>query len=313
MFIPYTNENYVFTGIWQENGNDEIVNYKSASFFEIGFTGSSFEIKGTLENIFEVYVDGNKIQPVPLGNQYNFNVNNGVHMLKVCIRMGNHLKFKGIEIGDEEKVFAPPKRPYLHMIGDSITQAYPGYATVLGENWGGDYSVVAQGGMALSDGWGWYAIPEGMDTRVGMESNYFKLEFPFESINFTDYKFTYCRQPDAITVYLGTNDFLDNPTHWENGHLEMFYPKYAAFLAKIREHYPKARIYVFNALSDKMFRRQGIEKAFELASETVDNIYLLPIHEWDIEVSEDGTHPSLWGYTDMGYKLAKYIREDLGL
>ncbi len=35
MFIPYTDKNFIFTGIWQENENDEIVNYKSASFFKL--------------------------------------------------------------------------------------------------------------------------------------------------------------------------------------------------------------------------------------------------------------------------------------
>jgi hypothetical protein len=199
------------------------------------------------------------------------------------------------------------------MIGDSITQAFPGFSTTLGENWGGDYSIVAQGGMALCDGFGWYAIPEGMKDRVGMETNYFKLEYPFENINPDDYKFEYCRQPDVVTVFLGTNDFLDNPDHWANGNLDIFYPKYAAFLEKIRQHYPKARIYVFNALTDKMFRRRGIEKAFELASKTVDNIYLLNIQDWNIEVSDDGTHPTLLGYTDLGIKLAKYIRKDLNM
>ncbi|MEE0928516.1 MAG: SGNH/GDSL hydrolase family protein [Acutalibacteraceae bacterium] len=310
MFIPYTNENFVFTGIWQENGKDEIVNYKTAAFFEIGFTGTLVTLVSNRDNVIEAYIDGKKVDPMPCGNKYQYEAGKGEHLLKVCIRLENHLKLKGIEIGDEEKVFAPPSRPYIHIIGDSITQAYPGYSTVLGENWGGDYSIVAQGGMAVCDGFGWYTIPQGMDARVGMESNYFKLEFPFENINSGDYRFTYCRQPDVVTVYLGTNDFLDNPTHWENGNLDIFYPKYATFLARIREHYPKARIYVLNALSDKMFRRQGIEKAFEEACKTVDNIYLLNIQDWGIEVSEDGTHPSLAGYTDMGLKLAKYIKED---
>ena len=313
MFIPYTNENFVFTGIWQENGKDEIVNYKTAAFFEIGFTGETVSLVSNRDNVIEAYIDGKLVNPVPCGSRYTFKVPRGAHLLKVAIRIENHLKLKGIDIPEEERVFAPPKRPYLHIIGDSITQAFPGYSTVLGENWGGDYSIVAQGGMAVCDGFGWYAIPEGMDARVGMETNYFQLEYPFENIHPEDYKFEYCRQPEAVTVYLGTNDFLDNQTHWDNGHLDIFYPKYAAFLQKIRAHYPKARIYVLNALSDKMFRRMGIEKAYEHVCKTVDNIYLLNIQDWDIEVSDDGTHPTLVGYNDMGIKLAKYIRNDLGM
>ena len=101
MFIPYTDKNFIFTGIWQENGNEEIVNYKSASFFEIGFTGKTIEIKGTLQNLFEVYIDGQKVHPIPVGNQYNFAAESGEHLLKVCIRQENHLKLKGIEIGED--------------------------------------------------------------------------------------------------------------------------------------------------------------------------------------------------------------------
>ena len=44
MFIPYTNEKFIFTGVWQENENGEIINYKTASFFEIGFTGKSITL-----------------------------------------------------------------------------------------------------------------------------------------------------------------------------------------------------------------------------------------------------------------------------
>lgn len=313
MFIPYTDENFVFTGVWQENGNEEIVNYKTCAFFEIGFTGETISLVSNIDNIVEAYIDGRLVHPHPIGGRYTYKTVRGAHLLKVGIRINNHLKLKGVEIPDDERVFAPPKRPYLHIIGDSITAAYPGYSTPMGENWGGDYAIVAQGGMAVCDGFGWYAIPEGMPDRIGMETNYFQIEFPYENIHSDEYKFEYCRQPDAVTVYLGTNDFLDNQTHWDNGHLDIFVPKYAAFLEKIRAHYPKARIYVFNALSDKMFRRMGIEKAFEDVSKRVDNIYLLNIQDWDIEVSDDGTHPTLVGYNDMGIKIAKYIREDLGM
>ena len=51
MFIPYTNENFVFSGFWQENGNGEIVNYKTAAFFEIGFTGKSITMDSNRDNI----------------------------------------------------------------------------------------------------------------------------------------------------------------------------------------------------------------------------------------------------------------------
>lgn len=311
MFIPYTNKNFVFTGIWQENGSGEIVNYKTAAFIKIGFTGSCVEIKGNLSDIFQVFIDDEKASPNPIGNNYNFNISNGRHILKICVRQRNHIAFSGIEISDDAEVFLPQKLPYIHMIGDSITEAYPGYSTILGENLGFDYSIVAQGGLALCDGWGWYQPYSANDTRVGMESNYFKLELPCEASDFTDYTFTYCRQPDIITIFLGTNDFLDNPTDWNNGNFDIFCTRYVTFLAKLRKLYPKAAIYILNALSDKMFRRKSIETAFEKAEECIDNIHFINTDKWNIEISEDGTHPTLSGYADLGNQLTSYFENEL--
>lgn len=225
------------------------------------------------------------------------------------MRFENHLKLKGVIIEEEQKVFAPPKRPYIHMIGDSITYAYLGFSITLAEKLGVDYSVVAMGGMALHDGWGWYPIPQGQNTRVGMESNYFCLEFPQETAEFTPYRFEYCRQPDLITVFLGTNDFLDTKENKESGNLEIFVERYTSFLSKLREIYPKAKIFVFNALTDSLFRREGIEKAFSKAEKSIDNLCFLDIQKFGIEISDDGTHPSLKGYNDLGLKLAEYFEK----
>lgn len=310
MFIPYTNENFVFTGIWQENGCGAVVNYKTAAFFEIGFTGKSITLDSNRDNIITAYIDGKEVSPHPYGTKYRFETEMGEHLLKVAIRFENHLNLKGIIIEENERVFAPPKRPYIHMIGDSITYDYPGFSTTLAESLEADYSIVAMGGMALHDSWGWYDIPEGLESRVGMESNYFKLEFPHESINFTDYKFDFCRQPDIITVFLGTNDFLDTEANRASGNLDIFVSHYTAFIAKLREIYPKSKIYIFDALTDHLFRRESIEKAFSKAEKIIDNLYFLDIQKFGIEISKDGIHPSLKGYNDLGLKLSEIFRKE---
>lgn len=312
-FVPFTDENFVFTGVWQENGAGEIVSYKSAAFVEIGFTGATVRLDAKLEYVAQFYIDGKEVHPSPNQAGFTFTTDEGEHLLKIGIRINHHMYFKGIYIDDEANTFKPPVRTYVHFIGDSITQAYPGYSTSCGERLGVDYSIVALGGMALSDGWGWYTIPEGLPERVGMESNYFKLEYPFESVSFTDYKFTYCRQPDVVTVFLGTNDFLDNQADFDNGHLEIFREKYSAFLSRLREIYPEPPIYVLQALSDKMFRRQGIKEAFELAAKNDKKLHLIPTDGWGVEISVDGTHPSLAGYADMGEKLAEYLKKELSI
>ena len=61
MFVPYTNENFIFTGVWQENGKGEITNYKTAAFFEIGFTGSTVTLDSDRDNIITAYIDGKEV------------------------------------------------------------------------------------------------------------------------------------------------------------------------------------------------------------------------------------------------------------
>ena len=144
-----------------------------------------------------------------------------------------------------------------------------------------------------------------------MESAYFGLEDGEEAATLTPYKFKHLRKPDIIVIFLGTNDYLDNPDDESRGNIGIFAKHYLAFVKKIRAIHKDTPIYMLQALTDKHCRRRGIEAAYNLICEELDNVTLLPSDNWSIEISSDGTHPTLDGYTRMGECLADALSDEI--
>lgn len=310
-FISFKDQNFKFSGVWQENIEGEIVSYGAVAFAEIGFTGSELEVIGHVHKNVNFLIDGKEFGPQKIQNGYKFNLNQGKHTLKICMIKRTHFHLQGINVCDESELFVTPNNPYIHYIGDSISFAYPGYASTSALKLGADYSVVAQCGMALVDGWGWYEIHPEAISRRGMESAYFGLEDGYESATLTPYKFKYLRKPDIIVIFLGTNDYLDDPVDKSRGNINIFAMHYLAFVKKLRAVYKDVPIFMLQALSDKYCRVRGIEAAYNLISQEVENVTLLPSNEWGVEISNDGTHPTLDGYTRMGECLADALSDEI--
>lgn len=310
-FISFNDKNFKYSGVWQEGIEKDIISYGSATFVEVGFTGEKIEVVGFVSGFAEFFLDDAPATYEKTNDGFAFNVENGKHTLKIRIRRGRHIHFKGVNINEGESLFKTADKPYIHYIGDSITDAYPGFAEGSALNLGVDYSIVSQGGMALTDGWGWYTKHPKAKYRRGMESTYFGLEFGDEAANLTPYKFEYLRLPDIVVVFLGTNDYLDAPIDEERGNIKIFAEHYLDFIKKLRALYPKAPIFMLQALSDKYCRVRGIAAAFELVNENVENVHLVPSNEWGVEISADGTHPSSPGFRFMGEKLAEVLADKL--
>lgn len=314
MKIDYKNNICRFTGVWQENGNGEIVSYGTIAWFEIGFTGDFLLINGNINGECIFLIDDKEVIPETSEQGFIFNVNDGRHILKIKVHKDSHFVLRNLAVNENQSFFKTEEKPYIHFIGDSITHAYPGFASATAETIGTDYSVVSHCGMSLVDGWGWYPPPEWMKIRMGMETRYFNLESPTETDSYTQYNFTYCREPDIIVIFLGTNDYLDSIENKKIGNLEIFAEHYLSFVAKIRERYPKSRILIMKALSDKYCRNEGIQMAFDEVKAKINNVGLIPSDTWQVEISDDGTHPTPLGYSQMAEKLidylsSKYIKE----
>ena len=310
-FISFRDENFKYSGVWQDNFEEEIVSYGAVAFAEIGFTGSKLEVVGRIFKNATFIIDGKESEPEKTEDGFKFRLKDGRHTLKIRMVQRAHLHFSGINIADDSEVFTTEDKPYIHFIGDSISFAYPGFSASSADKLGYDYSVVAQGGMSLVDGWGWYPMHPDAISRLGMESAYFGLEDGSEAAVPTPYKFKFLRMPDVIVIFLGTNDYLDIPDDEFRGNISIFAKHYLAFVKKIRAIFPNAPIFMLQALSDKHCRKRGIQAAFELIIGEMDNVTLLPSHEWGVEISNDGTHPSPDGYAAMGEKLAEVLKDKI--
>ena len=310
-FVSYKDPNFKYSGVWQDNTDGEIVSYGTVSFAEIGFTGTQIEVVGYTKQEVHFFIDGIETNAEKTQNGYKFNLPDGKHTLKLRARFCVHFHLSGINVCDDSELFVTPNKPYVHYIGDSITYACPGYAEGSALNLGVDFSIVAQCGMSLVDGWGWYGPHPEAPFRRGMESTYFGLEFGDESATLTPYKFEYLRTPDIIVIFLGTNDYLNSPQEKADGNIDTFAQRYLTFVKKLRALYPKAPILMLQGLSDMYCRVEAINVAYDLINSQVENVTLIPSNEWGVKISDDGTHPAPEGYAHMCDCMAKVLDEQI--
>jgi len=298
-----------YLGVWQENDAGEVVSYGTVSWFELGFTGSRIRLNLRQVGDVEFFVDGAAVTPKALGeDMLEIEACSSEHVLKIKTVPDARVFLGGIQIPEGERVFRSPDRTYIQFIGDSITYKYPGYSSTTGDLLGVDYSVVAYGGMSLRDGWGWYKLPEGESFRPGMESMYFKLERPHETMTFTDYQFDFLRIPDVLVIALGTNDYLNSQEQRENGHIEAFVASYLAFTERLRDIYPNAKIYLLKTFTESYCREEAITAAYEAILGKLGNVELIDSLSWKVEISDDHTHPTDRGYIEIAQHLTEYLR-----
>ena len=144
----------------------------------------------------------------------------------------------------------------------------------------------------------------------GMETAFFNCEMPNEKYeDLTEFRFG-GRVPDALVIFLGTNDYLDDPWNCED-----FAGYYTAFVSRIRGIYPDTAIYLCTALSDNLakLRVSGIAAAVEAAAAACDNVKVVDIGSWGAEISSDGVHPTEAGYALLTEKFAEYLAAELGI
>lgn len=301
----------IYTGVWQKNDDNTVTaywNYASAEFK----TDSKIIIIGYIDTeTASVDIDGVETVYTVTDNKVRLETDGEMHSIKIAGKYDARITLASIALEEGSKVLPPDKRPYFQFIGDSISHFSSSFTTKTPRALGVDWSIVAQAGAALHDGWGWYKMPEGMTHRRGIESAYFKLQFPAETSDFTYYNFDICRVPDVIVIFLGTNDYLDCEEHRKRGHIEIFANAYCNFVSLLREKFPKAKIFMLEALSDKCCRVEGIETAHKVVSAKHKDVTLIRSDKWNIEISEDGTHPTPKGATDLANKLTDYLKNEL--
>ncbi len=307
-FYPYSDERLRFLGKWEEDGTGNLVSYSKVCFVKFVYRGTDLALQGSTDRPVAVFIDGEKYT-VDFDGQIRIPAGESTHRVKIAMTDNARLSLTGVAVRELLSDCRLVATPYVKFIGDSITAAYPGFSSCCGELLDCDYSNDSVGGMSLCEGWGW---PKDKDPLTGMETYYFKTGRSGSVANAGTYSFRYDRDPDAVVVFLGTNDYLDNEAEKAAGHVTYFAEHYAAFLDKLADRYPHAVFYILEPLSDKCCRQEGIEAGFaRMKTALGDRVVLVPTHTWGVELSPDGTHPSLNGYSHMGAAMAAYLAEKL--
>ena len=308
MQINYQDPRFRLMGHWQENSEGELVSYKRIAVAAIRFHGTQITVNARLDGDAQWYLDDVQAQPQVCEDGFRFGTEDGEHRLKVVLVSPNRMYLR--DARTDGAFLAPDKRPYIHFVGDSITHAYPGYASAAGEKLGVDYSVTAHCGMSLVDGWGWYPLIEGLKARIGMESNYFQLETPDVSSVFTPCRFAYSAVPDVIVIYLGVNDYLTEGPTFKDENPEIFAQKYTAFVRKLRQRYPDVPVVMLQChLPDRTIRIHAIADAYERICREMDKVFLTDTHLWNVAVCSDKVHPSAEGYGQIAAAMADVLKK----
>ncbi|MBE6727409.1 MAG: hypothetical protein E7562_02040 [Ruminococcaceae bacterium] len=313
-FIPFYYEQFKYTGVWQSDAADMIESYHTSAQVEFGFTGNTLKIKAeTVKNEYIIFMLDEK-EVLPQENNdglLTFLTTDSAHRFKIIMTRHSKLKFFGVYISESGEIFRTKDNMYIQFIGDSITDAYPGYATTVANNLSVDYSIVSLCGMSLVDKWGWYKLIDGASERIGMESNYFCLQNPQEVVTPLSYDFKKCRVPDAFVIYLGTNDYISQKEHKDAGNSKIFAERYFNFIGKIEARFGEKPIFILQNHRKDTIRTEAINMAYNKIKSKYKHIYLIDCYNWDVELVSDGVHPSQNGYKTMAEHITELIKENI--
>ena len=247
------------------------------SYVKIKFTGSSLKAvvenkRSCWDNYMGYIVDGRQGKKfLPPSGKITLELANGLgggeHTAMLFKRMDScHVvTFHGFMADDCAKVCALPPKPErkIEVYGDSVSagevseavdyaglpdpenngefsNSFYSYAWMTARKLNAQIHDVAQGGVALLDGTGWFAAPD----YIGMENVYDKIEYfpelgPVKQWDFNLYR------PHVVIIAIGQNDNHPEDYMKEDYNCEKavkWRAHYKAFVRKIRSIYPKAVI-----------------------------------------------------------------------
>lgn len=177
----------------------------------------------------------------------------------------HEVRLLGIGLSDDGALLAPPRKPErkIEVYGDSVSagevaeavdfagkedpehngeysNSWYSYAWMMARKLGAEIHDIAQGGIALMDGTGWFHEPD----YIGMETAWDKIRYSPQLGDIMDWDFARYT-PQAVIVAIGQND--SNPRDYmkedfcgeQAGRWRRHYRR---FLETLRETYPDAHI-----------------------------------------------------------------------
>lgn len=173
---------------------------------------------------------------------FGFELEDGARVLPLPEKPGRRLEVYGDSVSagevSEAVAFAGREDPAWHQ--GELSNSYYSYAWMTARRLGAQLHDIAQGGIALLDGTGWFSAPE----YLGMESVYDKVQYNPAFGAATRWDFSLYR-PHVVIVALGQND--SHPEDymkeaWEGEKAKLWRERYRGFISRLREIYPDAAI-----------------------------------------------------------------------
>ncbi|GFI44478.1 cellulase/esterase CelE [Lachnospiraceae bacterium] len=238
----------------------------------------------------------------------------------------HEVKFFGIELADGARVLKTPEKPArrIEVYGDSVSAGevaeaveYTGcedpghngeysnswysYAWMAARKLNAEIHDIAQGGIALMDGTGWFHAPD----YIGMETAWDKIRYNLELGKTLDWDFGKY-DPQLIIVAFGQNDsnpedYMKEDFHGEKA--EKWRQHYKGFLNQLRTIYPSAYIVCCTTLLRH-------DKAWDQAiGQVVEKLQDERITRYLFGRNGDGTpgHLRIAEAEEMADELAAYI------
>lgn len=341
-FIPADSACFQYVGRIDDENPARPVMIWPGSYADVEFTGTSAavvlkNINFQEDTHFAVIVDGvMKKITLPTDRQDNlYSAAEGLedkrHTLRILKTMAahNYLEFAGIVV-DEGAEVSDPAHKYdmkLEVYGDSVsagevTEAiyYEGqcdpedhrnrldnshfsYALNLGRKLNAEVHDIAQGGIALLDGTGYFCS----DQLTGMESCWDKLEYtPYAERKPWDFsRWT----ADAVIIAIGQNDANPEPERIKKPeYRRMWKDHYIAFLRTLMGKYPAAKfVLILTVLGHDPTWDDALEEiAQEVDSDRVSHFMF--------RRTGKGTngHPRATEQEEMAGELYNYFKGTLG-
>ncbi|MCQ6562746.1 SGNH/GDSL hydrolase family protein [Paenibacillus mendelii] len=305
-----------YVGRWDQSNPKVFKSNWPGAYFRVNFTGTTARLKleagsdifVSIDNgadVYYAYMPGEdgmvNLTPTPLEP--------GIHSLRVTARSEkDKVAFAGLILDENAQTLPAERREkWIEFVGDSITAGccasnanwvLRSYAWLAAEQLQADHTQIAYSGICLVDG-----VKCASPNEIGMSKQYFKLH-TVEVPDSPTWSFT-GRQPDMVVVNLGTNDYNNGVT------AEVFQEQYAAFIQRIRSHYPAAAILVLGTLAD-MLTEPTIQAVQQVAAAGDVNVHFIDTKGWvdaGLPDFEDQLHPSDYGHEKIAGKLVTIIRE----
>lgn len=253
----------------------------------------------------------------------------GEHELLLFKRQDSchEVTFLGLEIGAGEKLLPPPLKPArkMEVYGDSVSagevseaveyvgqpdpvhngqysNSWYSYAWMTARKLDAQIHDIAQGGIALPDGTGWFCEPD----AVGMESVWDKVHYNPEFGQSSQWDFREYT-PQVVVVAVGQNDA--HPVDYmkedyEGAPAVKWRAGYGDFIRNLREKYPDAHIICCTTLL-------GHDAAWDRAiAEVVSGLGDEKVTKYTFKRNGTGTpgHLRIPEAEEMAEELAAYIR-----